>query len=253
MLVVEAVSVRRGHVQALREVSLSVQAGEVVTLVGANGAGKTTLLYAIAGALPISAGSIRFEGQPLNRLSAEQVARLAINLVPEGRQLFGGLSVLDNLLLGSYLHHVGRWRDLLGDVRHVASKPEVRRNLEIVFQLFPVLRERQSQTASSLSGGEQQMLAIGRALMTSPRLLLLDEPSIGLAPTLVSQLLGTLVQLRQMGLTILLVEQNAHAALRVSDRGYVLETGRIVAEGTARELLNSERVQRAYLGRLPAR
>ena len=253
MLVVQAVSVRRGHVQALREVSLTVQAGEVVTLVGANGAGKTTLLYAIAGALPVDAGSISFEGQSLQSLPAERVARLAINLVPEGRQLFGSLSVLDNLLLGSYVHHVGRWRDLLGDVRRVAAKADVRRNLEVVFELFPVLRERQRQTASSLSGGEQQMLAIGRALMTSPRLLLLDEPSIGLAPTLVNQLLDTLVQLRHMGLTVLLVEQNAHAALRVSDRGYVLETGRIVAEGTARELLNSERVQRAYLGRLPAK
>jgi branched-chain amino acid transport system ATP-binding protein len=251
MLQIQTLSVRRGNVQALREVSLAVHAGEIVTLVGSNGAGKSTLLYAISGVIPIGEGQIEFEGQPLNGRAPERVARLAISLVPEGRQIFNSLSVFDNLLVGTYVHHIGRWRDLLGNIRRVARQPLIQHRLETVFHLFPALRERQGQTGGSLSGGEQQMLAIGRALVSGPRLLLLDEPSIGLAPTLVTQLLGTLGRLREMGLTILLVEQNAHAALKVSDRGYVLEAGRIVAEGTAKELLSSDRIQRAYLGRLP--
>jgi branched-chain amino acid transport system ATP-binding protein len=251
MLHIEALSVRRGNVQALREVTLQVQEGEIVTLVGSNGAGKSTLLYAVTGVVPVSQGRIEFQGQTLSGRAPEQVARMAISLVPEGRQIFNSLSVLDNLLLGTYGHHIGRWRDLLGNIRRVARQPHVVSRLETVFELFPVLRERQAQAGGSLSGGEQQMLAIGRALVSEPRLLLLDEPSIGLAPTLVTQLLGTLRRLREMGLTILFVEQNARAALKVSDRGYVLETGRIVAEGTARELLNSDRIQRAYLGKLP--
>lgn len=251
MLQVEELQVFRANVQALREISLGVQEGEIVTLVGANGAGKSTLLYAIAGMLPTRGGHIVYGGQTLNGMAPERVARLGIGLVPEGRQIFGALNVLDNLLLGTYVHFAGRWRDLLGNVQRVLNKEEVRRRLTEVFTLFPILEERQRQPGGSLSGGEQQMLAIGRALMASPRLLLLDEPSTGLAPALVSQLLGLLGNLRETGLTILLVEQDAYAALKVADRGYILETGRIVAEGTSKELLNSDRIQRAYLGRLP--
>ena len=250
MLQVEGLSVRRGTVQALHEVTLSVQEGEIVSLVGSNGAGKTTLLYTIAGVLSPLAGQVVCEGQVLNGMPAERVALLGIGLVPEGRQLFGTLCVLDNLLLGSYVHHIGRWRDLLSDTRRILKKKAIRQRLETVFELFPVLEERQKQAGGSLSGGEQQMLAIGRALMASPRLLLLDEPSMGLAPALVQQLLGLLDRLRQMGITILLVEQDAYAALKVADRGYVLETGRIVAEGKARDLLHSDQIQRAYLGTL---
>ncbi|MCP4196200.1 MAG: ABC transporter ATP-binding protein [Proteobacteria bacterium] len=250
MLQVQSLSVSRGSIQALHEVSLSVDEGEIVSLVGSNGAGKSTLLYTIAGSLS-GAGHILFEGQELNGTSAEQVARLGIALVPEGRQVFGDLSVLDNLLLGTYVHHARHWRYLLGDVRRIPHKPEISRQLASVYKLFPVLEERQKQEGGSLSGGEQQMLAIGRALMAEPRLLLVDELSMGLAPALVTQLLGLLGQMRGMGLTILLVEQDARAALKMADRGYVLETGRIVAEGTADELLRSDRIQKAYLGGAP--
>ena len=250
MLYVESLSVRRGNVQALHEVTLHVEEGEIVSLVGSNGAGKTTLLYTIAGVLSPLAGAVVCQGQTINGMTPERVALLGIGLVPEGRQLFTSLCVLDNLLLGSYVHHLGRWRDLLSSPRRVLKIEGVHQRLCTVFELFPVLEERQRQAAGSLSGGEQQMLAIGRALMASPRLLLLDEPSMGLAPALVRQLLGLLDRLRQMGITILLVEQDAYAALKVADRGYVLETGRIVAEGTTRELLSSDRIQRAYLGTL---
>jgi branched-chain amino acid transport system ATP-binding protein len=250
MLQVQSLSVKRGNVQALHEVTLHVQEGEIVSLVGSNGAGKTTLLYAIAGVLAPLTGTIVCQGQTLNGMPPERVALLGISLVPEGRQLFGTLCVQDNLLLGSYVHHMGQWRDLLSHPRRILRKKEVRQRLDTVLEMFPILKERQKQSAGSLSGGEQQMLAIGRALMASPRLLLLDEPSVGLAPALVRQLLGLLDRLRNMGITILLVEQDAHAALKVADRGYVLETGRIVAEGTARELLRSDQIQRAYLGTL---
>lgn len=251
MLHVKEVSVLRGHVQALREVTLNVEEGEIVSLVGPNGAGKSTLLYAIAGVLPVSAGRIVWEGQTLNGIGAERIARMGIGLVPEGRQVFGSLSVLDNLLLGAYVDLAQRWRSLLGDMHRLLNREDIRHRLETVFTLFPVLEARQSQSGGSLSGGEQQMLAIGRALMASPRLLLLDEPSLGLAPALVTQLLDLLGRLRSMGLTILLVEQDAYGALRVADRGYILETGRVVAEGSARELLHSDRIQRAYLGKAP--
>jgi branched-chain amino acid transport system ATP-binding protein len=250
MLQVEALNVYRGNVQALREVSLGVSKGEIVSLVGSNGAGKSTLLYTLAGILPIRAGQITYKGQRLNGLGAERLAQMGISLVPEGRQVFGSLTVLDNLVLGAYGRHAGRWRELLGGLGRVMRQEQMRRGLAEVYGLFPVLEERKRQLAGNLSGGEQQMLAIGRALMSSPNLLLVDELSMGLAPALVTQLFGLLGQLRTMGLTILLVEQDARAALKVADRGYVLETGRIVAEGPASELLNSERIQRAYLGRL---
>ncbi len=251
-LYLENLSVHRGNVQALREVSLRVEDGEIVSMVGPNGAGKSTLLYAIAGVIPTGAGRIVWEGQVLNGMGAERIARMGIGLVPEGRQIFGSLSVLDNLLLGTYVDLARRWSSLLSNVHQLVKREDIRRRLDTVFSLFPVLEERQSQSGGSLSGGEQQMLAIGRALMSSPRLLLLDEPSMGLAPALVTQLLALLERLRNMGLTILLVEQDAYGALRVADRGYILETGRVVAEGAARELLRSERIQRAYLGQGPA-
>ena len=247
MLKIEDLSVHRGQVQALRDVSMEVRQGEIVSLVGANGAGKSTLLYAISGSLP-SIGLIDYDGRSLHGVSPERVTRLGIGLVPEGRQIFGDLSVLDNLLLGAYIQYSKRWRDLLSDVHRIERKPEVQQRLSTVYALFPVLEERKTQAGGSLSGGEQQMLAIGRTLMADPDLLLVDELSMGLAPNLVRQLLGLLSDLRDMGLTILLVEQDAKSALRIADRGYVLETGRIVAEGTASELLNSDRIQKAYLG-----
>ncbi len=247
MLNIKGLSVHRGGVQALREVTLHVNEGEIVSLVGANGAGKSTLLYAIAGSLA-SEGIIEYEGKPLKGLSPEKTARLGIGLVPEGRQIFGDLSVHDNLLLGAYVDYAGRWRRLVGNLGRIANDESIRARLATVYDLFPILEERSSQDGGSLSGGEQQMLAIGRTLMSQPKLMLVDELSMGLAPNLARQLLGLLGRMRDLGLTILLVEQDARAALRVAERGYVLETGRIVAEGTASELLNSDRIQKAYLG-----
>ena len=248
MLQVEALSVHRGSVQALRDVSLNVGEGEIVSLVGSNGAGKSTLLYTLAGVLSPSAGRIVYQDRDLRGMQAERTARLGVSLVPEGRQVFGTLSVIDNLVLGAYVLHAGQWRDLLSGVGGILKQEATHRRLTEVFALFPILEERKQQAAGSLSGGEQQMLAIGRALMSSPRLLLVDELSMGLAPALVTQLFGLLGRLREMGLTILLVEQDARAALKVADRGYILETGHIVAEGPAGELLSSDRIQRAYLG-----
>ncbi len=247
MLRIEDLSVRRGQVQTLRNVSLEVNRGEIVSLVGSNGAGKSTLLYAIAGSLP-SEGVINYNGRELSGLRPERVTRLGIGLVPEGRQIFGELSVLDNLMLGAYIQYSKRWQDLLSDMHRIERKDAVQERLAIVYKLFPILEERTKQAGGSLSGGEQQMLAIGRTLMSDPQMLLVDELSIGLAPNLVRQLLSLLSDLRDMGLTILLVEQDAKAALRIADRGYVLETGRIVTEGSAGELLNSDRIQKAYLG-----
>jgi branched-chain amino acid transport system ATP-binding protein len=247
MLSVSNLSSSYGAIKAVRDVSLEVPAGSLVALVGSNGAGKSTLLYAISGTLP-SQGEIEYNGQALKGMAPERVTRLGIGLVPEGRQIFGDLSVLDNLLLGAYIRYSKRWQDLLSDVHRIERKPDVRQRLSTVYSLFPVLEERKTQAGGSLSGGEQQMLAIGRSLMAKPDLLLVDELSMGLAPNLVRQLLGLLSDLRDMGLTILLVEQDAKSALRIADRGYVLETGRIVAEGTSGELLNSDRIQKAYLG-----
>jgi len=248
MLNVDSVSVHYGRIQAVRRVSLTVAQGEIVALLGANGAGKSSLLRAIAGLQAVSEGEISWDGQRLDRLPAHKVARLRVALVPEGRQLLNTMTVRENLLLGGYSHHAGKLRDLLGPVHWLLGRAAVKERLADAFRLFPRLEERQSQMAGSLSGGEQQMLAIGRALMASPQLLLLDEPSMGLAPNLVKEILTLLTHLREEGLTILLVEQDAHAALRIADRGYVMETGRIAAEGRARELLSSPRMRRAYLG-----
>jgi len=249
MLSIENVSIYFGRARAVREATLSVDKGEIVTLVGANGAGKTSLLNAVAGLVPIGAGRIALNGETISGLDAHTVVRRGVAYVPEGRHVFGTLSVLDNLLLGAYVHGAGRWRSLLGHYGRFARDERVAANLARVYGHFPVLRERERQLAGSLSGGEQQMLAIGRAMMASPQILLLDEPSIGLAPQLVREIIALIGRLRDAGLTVLLVEQDAIAALRVADRGYVMERGRIALSGPAAELLANERVRQAYLGR----
>jgi len=237
MLKAESVSAFYGAIQALRNLSVHVSPGEIVTLLGANGAGKTTLMKVISGIHPMAKGRLFFQGQDLHGLPAERILQLGIGQVPEGRQIFAPLSVLDNLLLGGYL----RFRK--------KEKKEVWKDLDSIFDLFPILRDRQKQRAGTLSGGEQQMLAIGRTLMAKPKLLLLDEPSMGLAPMVVNLILHSIQVLRTRGTTILLVEQNAKAALKIADRGYVLETGRIILEGETRDLLDNKEVQRAYLGK----
>lgn len=235
MLEVKEVSTFYGPIRALDLVNLKVEHGEVVAIIGANGAGKTTLLNTISGLLTPRHGEIYFDGQSVSHLPPEKVVALGISHVPERRQVFGDLSVLDNLLLGTYSRH--------------ARQKEISRDLEAVFELFPRLQERIGQQAGTLSGGEQQMLAVGRGLMSNPKLLLLDEPSLGLAPLMAREILQIVADLKKRGTTILLVEQNAKAALQVADRGYVLETGRVVLEGTAKELMEDEGVQKAYLGK----
>ena len=237
MLVLTSVVTYYGSVQALKGISLHVNQGEVVALIGANGAGKTTTLKTVSGLLSPRRGSITFQGRSIGDWSPEAIVRAGITQVPEGRQVFGPLSVRDNLLLGAY--HLSR-RD---------KRARMRQNLEQICELFPVLRERAQQPAGTLSGGEQQMLAIGRALMAEPQFLLLDEPSLGLAPRMARAIFDAIPVFRSRGLTLLLVEQNARAALQIADRAYVLETGRVVMEGPAQELLNQREVQRAYLGR----
>ena len=226
-----------GRIRVLDNVSLSVKPGEVVTLIGANGAGKSTILNCISRLIPCREGEIFFQGQKINGQPPEAVVRLGICQVPEGRQIFQPLTVLENLELGAYLRYGKR------------NRGSIQQDMDMVFSLFPVLAERLQQVSGTLSGGEQQMLAIGRALMSRPKLLLLDEPSMGLAPRVVADIFHTVVKLRQEGLTILIVEQNARAVLRIADRGYVLETGKIILQGTAPELLEDHDVKRAYLGR----
>ena len=226
-----------GKLRILKGVSLHVNPGEIVILLGANGAGKTTLLKAVCGILRPQGGQILFEGMNLGAASMERVVEQGCVLVPEGRQLFGPMSVRENLLLGAYL----RLRRGQG--------AQVRQTLEDVFGLFPLLAERQNQLAGTLSGGEQQMLAIGRALMSAPKLVLMDEPSMGLAPLVVEKIFETVAALRSRGITVLLVEQNARASLAIARRGYVMETGQIVLEGSAQELADNHDVRRAYLGK----
>jgi len=224
-----------GKIQALRRVSLRVAPGEIVALLGANGAGKTTLVKAVCGLLPKQAGAVRLGGEDITRLQTAEIARRGLALVPDGRRLFGPLPVLDNLMLGAY-------------VRLARLRPDdVEADLEAVFALFPRLAERRRQAAGTLSGGEQQMLAIGRALMARPRVILLDEPSIGLAPLIVREIFQVIRSLKARGLTVLLVEQNARMGLRVADRAYVMELGRVTAEGPAAGLRESAVVQRLYL------
>ncbi len=232
LLSVSSLEVSYGPIAALRGIGLEVNGGEIVALLGSNGAGKTTTLLSIAGVLPVRAGEIRFDDARISGQAVERIARSGIALVPEGRHVFEGLTVAENLRMGA------------------ASLPgrEVEGERTKVFDLFSVLADRRSQLAGTLSGGEQQMLAIGRALMSRPRLLLLDEPSLGLAPRIVEEIFELIVHLRDQGTTILLVEQNARMALEVADRGYVMAQGRIAAEGAARELAASDEVARAYLG-----
>ncbi|MBM3557150.1 MAG: ABC transporter ATP-binding protein [Alphaproteobacteria bacterium] len=232
LLEVAGLSSFYGRIQALYEVSLSVESGELVALVGGNGAGKTTLLRTLSGVQPAGAGRVVFDGEDITHLAPEDRVRRGIVQVPEGRQVFAPLAIEDNLQLGGYL-------------RSRAERDEV---IERVYEMFPALRERRRQPAGTLSGGQQQMLAIGRALMAKPRLLLLDEPSMGLAPLLVAEIMRTAAGLKKAGVTLLLVEQNATAALEIADRGYVLETGRIVLSDTGAELLANDRVKAAYLG-----
>ena len=227
-----------GKIRAINGVSLSVRPGELIALIGANGAGKSTLLQAVCGLISHWEGEIHLEKISLRGFKPPAIVQRGISLVPEGRLLFPPMSVLDNLRLGAYLRY--RRRD-----QHASIADD----LERVMELFPVLRERAGQSAGTLSGGEQQMLAIGRALMARPRLLLLDEPSMGLAPFLVRLILDTLIQLKAKGMTILLIEQNARAALQIADRGYVLENGQIVLDGPAVDLLADQDVKRAYLGK----
>lgn len=232
LLEISDLSSHYGRILALKGIDLRIEEGELVALVGANGAGKTTLLRCLSGVQPLSGGAVRFDGVDISRMSAEGRVAAGIAQVPEGRQVFGPLSVEDNLRLGAYRR---RGKGVAAD-------------MERMYALFPILRDKRHLPAGTLSGGQQQMLAIARALMGAPRLLLLDEPSMGLAPLLVAEIFQTVQDLKRQGTTIFLVEQNATAALAIADRGYVLETGAVVMEGTGAELLADDKVQAAYLG-----
>jgi branched-chain amino acid transport system ATP-binding protein len=233
MLKLEDLHVFYGNIQALRGLSLLVEEGELVTIVGSNGAGKSTTLLTISGILRPRSGRLTFEGRDLSKAAPHDIVRWGISHCPEGRMIFGRLSVAENLVLGAYNRQ---------------DRQDIRRDLARVHDLFPILAERKNQAAGTLSGGEQQMLAIGRALMSRPRMLLLDEPSLGLAPILVERIFDVIRELHQQGVTILLVEQNAYQALRVADRAYVLETGKIRLSGSAAELADDPQVRAAYLG-----
>ena len=233
ILEIEDIKVRYSGLPVLQGVSLQVNKGETVSVLGANGAGKSTLLRAVMGTQQTFEGRILFEGREIQKLNTEAIVRLGIVCVPEEKMLFGPLSVEENLILGAYV---------------LDDNQQVRQNLEFVYNLFPKLKERQKQPASTLSGGEQQMVAIGRGLMSRPRILMLDEPSLGLAPLLVDEVLDTVRKLKGEGITILLVEQNVREALDLSDRGYVLQTGRIVGQGSGQELLDSDMFREAFLG-----
>lgn len=233
MLELKHVNTFYGNIQALRDVSLMVNDGEIVTLIGANGAGKSTTLMTICGINRPRSGEILWNGQPIQNLAPNQIVSLGISQVPEGRLIFPDLSVAENLELGAFLRK---------------DTQAIRDDLDYVFELFPILAQRRKQTGGTLSGGEQQMLAISRALMARPKLLLLDEPSLGLAPIIIQQIFGIIQRVNQSGTTVFLVEQNANQALRIADRGYVMENGKIVMEDSAKALLESPEVKRAYLG-----
>ncbi|MBN2443268.1 MAG: ABC transporter ATP-binding protein [Spirochaetales bacterium] len=226
-----------GKLRVLKGISLHVSPHEIVTIIGANGAGKTTLLNTIAGVIKPTSGELIFDNHEIRQLSTEKIVSLGCSLVPERRQVFNTLSVKENLILGAYIHLRKR------------QKKQAMDELDKIYTLFPILKNRESQLAGTLSGGEQQMLAIGRSLMAQPKLLMMDEPSLGIAPLIVKNIFQTILKLRDHGVTILLIEQNAKAALGIADRGYVMETGQIVLEGTSRDLLNNHDVQRAYLGK----
>jgi len=232
MLEIENLSVHYGMIQAVHDVSFHVEKGEIVSLIGANGAGKTTILRTISGLTRSSKGKISFEGKGIEKQAPQKIVASGLSQVPEGRHVFPGLTVQENLEMGAFLR----------------KDKEVKQDYEQVFSKFPVLKERKNQDAATLSGGEQQMLAMGRALMSKPKLLLLDEPSMGLAPIFIREIFSTIQEIQKQGTTILLIEQNAKMALSIADRGYVLETGKIVLEGTGEELLASDEVRKAYLG-----
>ena len=233
MLEIKDLSVYYGVIQALKGISFEVNEGEVIALIGANGAGKTTTLHTISGLIAPKSGSVIFEGQDITKTPAHKIVSMGMAHVPEGRRVFASLSVLQNLRLGAYTRN---------------NKDEIEESLQKVYKRFPRLGERKNQPAGTLSGGEQQMLAMGRALMSNPRIILMDEPSMGLSPILVNEIFDIIKEVSSGGTTVLLVEQNAKKALSIADRGYVLETGRIVLEGKAQELLNNKSVQSAYLG-----
>ena len=233
LLHIDEIQTYYGSIQALKGISFTVDQGEIVTLIGANGAGKTTTLHTISGILHPRHGSITFEGQAIHTMPPHAIVRLGVAQSPEGRRVFGRLSVAENLDMGAFLR---------------SDKAAIKADIERVYTLFPRLKERQKQLAGTLSGGEQQMLAMGRALMASPRLLLLDEPSMGLAPILVDLIFETIIAINKQGTTVLLVEQNALMALSITTRAYVLETGSIILSGTGKELLNNPEVMKAYLG-----
>ena len=233
MLKVENLSVHYGMIQAVRDVSFEVNEGEVVSLIGANGAGKTTILRTLSGLVRPSSGRIEFLGQEIQKTPAQKIVASGLSQVPEGRHVFSGLTVMENLEMGAFLKK---------------NREENQANLKKVFSRFPRLEERKNQDAATLSGGEQQMLAMGRALMSTPKLLLLDEPSMGLAPIFIQEIFDIIQDIQKQGTTVLLIEQNANKALAISDRGYVLETGKIVLSGTGKELAASDEVRKAYLG-----
>ncbi len=237
MLKIRNLDAGYGKLRVLKNISLHVDNGEIVTMIGANGAGKTTLLHTIIGLVKAGTGEIEFAGESCTRKSAQKIVASGCALVPEGRQVFASLSVEENLVLGGYV------------LQKKEGRSGVAKELEHQYDLFPVLRERRQQLAGTLSGGEQQMLAMGRALMSRPRLVMMDEPSTGLAPLIVRDIFSVITRLRQEGNTVLLVEQNAKAALGVADRGYVLEVGKVILQGPAGDLLSNSDVQRAYLGR----
>lgn len=233
MLKVENLCVHYGVIQALKGVDIEVNKGEIVSLIGANGAGKTTLLQCISGLLKASSGSITYNDSVISKISAKQIVQKGITQVPEGRHIFAGMSVYENLLMGAYLRK---------------DKEQIKLDLKEIYERFPILQKRHNQDAATLSGGEQQMLAMGRALMAKPDILLLDEPSMGLAPLLVKEIFRIIKDINQQGVTVLLVEQNANMALSIADRAYVMETGKIVMSGKGKELMNSEEISKAYLG-----
>jgi branched-chain amino acid transport system ATP-binding protein len=237
MLKIRNLEAGYGQLKVLRRISMHVDSGEIVTIIGANGAGKTTLLKTISGLIRSRSGEILFNGLDIRRVSTEKIVFSGCSMVPEGRQVFAPMSVRENLLLGAYVQH------------RTKGKEGAEKEIEKIYTIFPILKEREKQLAGTLSGGEQQMLAIGRALMASPKLVMMDEPSMGLAPLVVKNIFDIIRKIREDGNTVLLVEQNAKAALGVADRGYVMETGRIKVQGPADDLLSNQDVQRAYLGK----
>lgn len=236
MLKVRNLEAGYGKLRVLKRISMHVDPGEIVTIIGANGAGKTTLLHTITGLVKVGSGEIFFNDKNLSTISPENIVFSGCSLVPEGRQVFSTMTVQENLLLGGY-------------VQKKRNRGSLDTEIKRVYELFPVLKERENQLAGTLSGGEQQMLAMGRALMAKPSLVMMDEPSTGLAPIIVKSIFQVIIRLREEGNTVLLVEQNAKAALSIADRGYVLETGKIILQGAAEDLLQNRDVQRAYLGR----